>query len=127
MFIVVYTHLSVARMLFYVDCGWMQGLDVVPSDIAAGLILIQRQQQMRAVRLDFESSSVHHSAVPQQHVDAADGGPSSPSLPSWMTLDNAAHFMKFAGASYGWPFFMLGNLLCGPCKLCCSCRYGCLL
>jgi len=97
----------------------MQGIDIVPSDIAAGLILIQRQQQMRAVRLDFESSAVHHSAG---HADAPDGHLPSPSVPGWMTLDNAAHFMKFAGASYGWPFFMFGNLLCGPCKLCCSCR-----
>ena len=104
------------------DYGWTQGIDVVPSDIAAGLILIQRQQQMRAVRMDFESSSVHHSSVPRQDVDAADGGPSSPSVPDWMTLDNAAHFMKFAGASYGWPFFLFNNLMCGPCKLCCSCR-----
>jgi len=100
----------------------MQGIDVVPSDIVAGLILLQRQQQMRAVRLDFDSSSVRTSSVPQHHLAASDGHQSSQSLPSWMTLENASHYMKFAGASYGWPFFLLRNLCCGPCRLCCSSR-----
>ena len=100
----------------------MQGVDVVPSDIVAGLILMQRQQQMRAVRLDFSSSSVCQSSAPLHDVTDADGYPSCQPVPSWMTLENASHFMKFAGASYGWPFFLFQNLLCGPCILCCSCR-----
>jgi len=99
----------------------MQDIDVVPSDIIAGLILMQRQQQMRAVRLDFDSSSVHSSA-PRRDLTDAGGSPSSQPVPSWMTLENASHFMKFAGASYGWPFFLFSNPFCGPCRLCCSCR-----
>ena len=95
----------------------MQGIEIVPSDIVAGLILLQRQQQMRAVRLDLEPSSVS-----QRHLTAADADPSHQLLPGWMTLENASHFIKFAGASYGWPFYVFSNLLCGPCRLCCSCR-----
>jgi len=78
---------------------------------------MQHQQQMRAVRLDFASASVR-----QQHLDVPDAAPLSQPVPGWMTLENAAHFMKFAGASYGWPFFLFRNLMCGPCKLCCVCR-----
>jgi len=104
----------------------MQDTDVVPSDIVAGLILMQRQQQMRAVRLDFDSSSVRRSSRLQQLVAATDATDaadvSDEPVPSWMTLENAAHFMKFAGASYGWPFFLYSHMLCGPCKLCCTCR-----
>jgi len=96
----------------------MQGIEVVPSDIVAGLILVQRQQQMRAVRLDFVDST----SSTQQQVAAPDTASSNQSMPLWMTLDNAAHFMKFAHASYGWPFFVFSNILYGPCKLCCSCR-----
>jgi len=86
---------------------------------------MQRQQQMRATRLDFASSSVNRSVMLQQQVDttdAPDGELSSQPMPAWMTLKNASRYMKFAGASYGWPFFMFGNLFCGPCKLCCRCR-----
>jgi len=101
----------------------MQDTPAVPSDIVAGLIVMQRQQQMRAVRLDFDSSSVRRSSQLQQPLDAT-GAPelSEEPVPSWMTLENAAHFMKFAGASYGWTFFLCSHLFCGPCKLCCSCR-----
>jgi len=94
----------------------MQAIDVVPSDIVAGLILLQRQQQMRATRLDFDSSAVPH------HLADSGDDPSTQPVPGWMTVENASHFMKFAGASYGWPFFLFSNFLCGPCRLCCSSR-----
>lgn len=36
--------------------------------------------------------------------------------PSWMTLKNAQHYLRFAVSSYGWP------MVCAiaPCRACCG-------
>jgi len=89
------------------------GVHLVSSDIIAGISLVQRQQQMRAMH---SRDVVDSSSAPLRQLSATDTGPSSQSMPSWMTLENASHFMKFANASYGW----YSNALSG--RLCCYCR-----
>uniref|UniRef100_A0A3B3UKY9 Diacylglycerol lipase-beta n=1 Tax=Poecilia latipinna TaxID=48699 RepID=A0A3B3UKY9_9TELE len=40
-------------------------------------------------------------------------------------LENAAHYMQFAAAAYGWPLYVYSNLFTAPCKLsrdCCRTR-----
>jgi sn1-specific diacylglycerol lipase len=110
---------EVAQLL----ADYFHDIDVVATDIVAGLILTQHEQQMRATRLDADSTAVStRSSASLLPTEAT--GSSTPHYhrPSWMTIQNAAHYMKFAGASYGWPFFVYNNLLCGPCRLWCDCR-----
>ena len=101
---------------------------MVPTDIASGLILVQYEQatQPQAIQLDPLTSagiSVALTASPGQSSDPGDGGPSDsgdsafPNPKTWMTVHNAAHFMRFALGSYTWPIFMYMNPMTGCCKL----------
>ena len=63
------------------------------------------------------------STVNGMRVEGAQGDV-YPTPRDWMNIPLAAHYMKFAMASYGWPLFMFTHLFCGMCKLCQTCRYA---
>ena len=46
------------------------------------------------------------------------------SIPYWMTVHNAAYYMKYAVATYSWPIYVYMNLCCGVCQLWHGCRYA---
>ncbi|ELU06110.1 hypothetical protein CAPTEDRAFT_162985 [Capitella teleta] len=105
---------------------FFRGLDVVATDIAAGLMLIQMEQKRTPRHVAVEPPEASLPPIPGPGGDAALNDPPYPSPMDWMNVPLATHYMKFAMASYGWPLFMYGNLLCGACKLsntcrCCSC------
>ena len=147
-------------------------MDLVPTDIAAGLILVQVEQgkNLRAVRMvpitylsscsstdvgvdsQLVGNQEEQAKMNERLTDAAatssdepvsatavyiqPGEPvprvSNANLSSvgrvypqptdWMNIPAAAHYMKFAAASYGWPLFMYSNLFTGACQLCTECR-----
>ncbi|XP_058891509.1 diacylglycerol lipase-beta-like isoform X3 [Acipenser ruthenus] len=87
--------------------------DLVASDIAAGLSLLHQEQDKVEKSRDPEEVVV--SPSPASHTrDDLD-----------VELENAAHYMQFAVAAYGWPMFVFSNPLTGVCKLsrdCCRSR-----
>ncbi|XP_010147194.1 PREDICTED: sn1-specific diacylglycerol lipase beta, partial [Eurypyga helias] len=87
--------------------------DLVPSDIAAGLILLhQEQDKMESCPKEPEEVLCHS---PSSRVtDDLD-----------IELENAAHYMLFAAAAYGWPYYIYTNPFTALCKLngdCCGNR-----
>lgn len=99
---------------------FFKDLDLVPTDMAAGLMLVQEKQ----VHSDTRLAGVEvHGGHPSQQSDP---GTRLTDPKSWMTIFNMSHYMKYAMASYGWPFYMYQNLFTGLCGLftqcrCCSC------
>ena len=110
----------------------------MPTDIAAGLMLVEMQQKCREENL----SAIVIDNMPT--LQSAPGTPAVAILPvsedgdgvpptvmtggglaqqNWMTVPMMTHYMKFALGSYGWPFFMYTNLFTGLCRLTASCRY----
>ncbi|NXG40881.1 DGLB lipase, partial [Psilopogon haemacephalus] len=87
--------------------------DLVPSDIAAGLILLHQEQDK------MES-------CPKEPEEVLCHSPSSPVTDDLdMELENAAHYMLFAAAAYGWPYYIYTNPFTALCKLngdCCRNR-----
>ncbi|XP_007442625.1 sn1-specific diacylglycerol lipase beta isoform X1 [Python bivittatus] len=78
--------------------------DLVPSDIAAGLTLLHQEQDK------VESSRDLDEVLTQS--------PSSPAVNDLeVELENAAHYMKFAAAAYGWPYYLMTKPFTGLCKL----------
>ena len=129
----------------------LQGIDLVPTDVAAGLILLQDEQATQPVRLRAEplttydqpvafhdrpsSSSTMTSLASQDstQVKAIAGSSSSsptednlnklyPNPKTWMNISNATHYMKYAMGSYGWPLFVYMNPLSGCFQLWGGCR-----
>ncbi|XP_068002875.1 diacylglycerol lipase-beta isoform X1 [Melanerpes formicivorus] len=87
--------------------------DLVPSDIAAGLTLLhQEQDKMESCPKDPEEVLCHSpSSVVTDDLD--------------IELENAAHYMLFAAAAYGWPYYIYTNPFTALCKLngdCCRSR-----
>ncbi|EMP34974.1 Sn1-specific diacylglycerol lipase beta [Chelonia mydas] len=79
--------------------------DMVPTDIAAGLTLLhQEQDKVENCPKDPEEVLCHSSL---SHVtDDLD-----------VELENAAHYMQFAAAAYGWPYYIYTNPFTALCKL----------
>ncbi|XP_038064401.1 diacylglycerol lipase-beta-like isoform X2 [Patiria miniata] len=90
---------------------FFHGLDIVPSDIVAGLILMQLEQE-RLMR-DGEQPNLTRPAGPCL---------SAPSRPAIEEVPLALHYLRFASSAYGWKMFLFSNLCCGVCKLCGLCR-----
>ncbi|KAK2160528.1 hypothetical protein LSH36_131g02023 [Paralvinella palmiformis] len=120
---------------------FFKGLDIVVSDVAAGLILVQLEQQNKSLRLHvipLASDLEHRSPIERNHgqfheaslvsgpIENIADDPVFPSPQTWMTIPQAAHYMRFAAASYGWAMYMYTHLCIGACQLypacrCCTC------
>uniref|UniRef100_A0A669QFJ8 Diacylglycerol lipase-beta n=1 Tax=Phasianus colchicus TaxID=9054 RepID=A0A669QFJ8_PHACC len=93
--------------------AYFSDTDLVPSDIAAGLILLhQEQDKMESCPKEPEEVLCHSpSSLVADDLD--------------IELENAAHYMLFAAAAYGWPYYIYTNPLTALCKLnsdCCRSR-----
>ncbi|NXY48632.1 DGLB lipase, partial [Ceuthmochares aereus] len=93
--------------------NYFSDTDLVPSDIAAGLTLLhQEQDKMESCPKDPEEVLCHSpSSLVTDDLD--------------IELENAAHYMLFAAAAYGWPYYIYTNPFTALCKLsgdCCRSR-----
>ncbi|XP_048248656.1 diacylglycerol lipase-beta-like isoform X2 [Haliotis rufescens] len=104
---------------------FFQDVDLVPTDIAAGLILIQHQQMCRgrelmSVRVEGTAGQSQPDG-PRPAISVMSSA-NCPVPESWMTVKMMSHFMRYALGSYGWPFYLYTNLLTGLCKLATKCN-----
>ncbi|XP_051878477.1 diacylglycerol lipase-beta [Pristis pectinata] len=102
-----FTHIGELFSSFFMDT------DLVPGDIAAGLSL-----------LHLEQDKIEQSRDPEDVV-CTDRQPASAAEELDVELENAAHYMQFAAAVYGWPLYIFSHPLTGVCKLnrdCWCCR-----
>ncbi|KAI5607806.1 sn1-specific diacylglycerol lipase alpha isoform X1, partial [Silurus asotus] len=100
---------------------FFRDLDIVPSDIIAGLVLLrQRQRAKRSAILDQPNNDI---------LAFLSGMPVTRST-RYLDLKNSmemsmykevCYYMLFAMAAYGWPIYLLRNATCGVCRLLSSC------
>ncbi|XP_066496611.1 diacylglycerol lipase-beta isoform X2 [Tiliqua scincoides] len=86
--------------------------DLVPSDVAAGLTLLH-QEQDKVENCLKEPDEVLTQSPASLAADDLD-----------VELENAAHYMKFAAAAYGWPYYIMTNPFTALCKLKGDCCRG---
>ncbi|XP_051571079.1 diacylglycerol lipase-alpha-like isoform X1 [Myxocyprinus asiaticus] len=103
---------------------FFRDLDIVPSDIIAGLVLLrQRQRAKRSAILDQANNDV---------LAFLSGMPVTRNT-KYLDLKNSAemamykevcYYMLFAMAAYGWPMYLFRKPACGLCRLVstCSCN-----
>ena len=80
-------------------------MNVVPSDIAAGLALLQTKH-LAAIKNESEVS--HTASVPLNFQSGED----------LMVYKRSLHYLKYAFAAYTWPLYIYMNPKCGLCSLC---------
>lgn len=106
-------------------------LDVVPSDVAAGLLLLrnfqklEREETVRHVSIFLEGlsySDIVSQQNPENGIMRFLSGVPVKDTTLYITpkdvgiLDKTVHYMQFANAAYGWPVYVVGNQ-CGLVKL----------
>ena len=86
------------------------GTNLVVSDIAAGLILLQREHFSQARNKSEVSRD-------------SDGIPLNLNDPKErQVLSDSLHYLNFALGTYSWPLFIYMNFFCGCCALCSKLR-----
>uniref|UniRef100_A0A8D0H6K1 Diacylglycerol lipase-alpha n=1 Tax=Sphenodon punctatus TaxID=8508 RepID=A0A8D0H6K1_SPHPU len=96
----------------YLFAEFFRDLDIVPSDIIAGLVLLrQRQRAKRSAVLDEVSMALSLSCLFQQEM---------------LRYKEVCYYMLFALAAYGWPMYLMRKPACGLCRLARSCSCCCL-
>ncbi|KAG7473965.1 hypothetical protein MATL_G00101460 [Megalops atlanticus] len=100
---------------------FFRDLDIVPSDIIAGLVLLrQRQRAKRSAILDQANNDI---------IAFLSGMPVTRNT-KYLDLKNSAemamykevcYYMLFALAAYGWPMYLMRKPACGLCRLASSC------
>uniref|UniRef100_A0AAY4BGR2 Diacylglycerol lipase-alpha n=1 Tax=Denticeps clupeoides TaxID=299321 RepID=A0AAY4BGR2_9TELE len=102
---------------------FFRDLDIVPSDIIAGLVLLrQRQRAKRTAILDQANNDIlaFLSGMPvtrnTKYLDLKNSGEMG-------MYKEVCYYMLFALAAYGWPMYLLRKPACGLCRLVrrCSC------
>ncbi|KAK3855217.1 hypothetical protein Pcinc_038364, partial [Petrolisthes cinctipes] len=105
---------DIARLL----SEFFRDLDVVPSDVVAGLVLLRKYQKLN--RQDIVKSSKN------DVYEFLSGVPITPrsrflqlsSLEGKEEFEKIVHYMRFALAIYGWPMFVMSSSTMEACKLC---------
>ncbi|XP_026669234.1 sn1-specific diacylglycerol lipase alpha isoform X5 [Ceratina calcarata] len=111
---------DIARLL----SDFFRDLDVVPSDVVAGLVLLRKFQKIERELI-----------VKQRKNDTYEFLSGVPVTPRTKFLSltedgdlghfqSAIHYMHFALAAYGWPMFLISHST-GLCQLCPRLRCGC--
>ncbi|XP_059479899.1 diacylglycerol lipase-alpha isoform X2 [Neocloeon triangulifer] len=112
---------DIARLL----SDFFRDLDVVPSDVIAGLVLLRKMQKSQ------------REAIVAQHCNDTyaflSGVPVTPrakfvalSEPEELAeFQTVIHYMHFALGAYGWPMYMVTHSIWGICKLCTKLRCSC--
>ncbi|XP_035274433.1 sn1-specific diacylglycerol lipase alpha [Anguilla anguilla] len=100
---------------------FFRDLDIVPSDIIAGLVLLrQRQRSKRSAILDQANNDIlaFLSGMPvTRHTKYLDLKNSAEML----MYKEVCYYMLFAMAAYGWPMYLMRKPACGLCRLASSC------
>ncbi|XP_060260281.1 diacylglycerol lipase-alpha isoform X1 [Ovis aries] len=105
----------------YLFAEFFRDLDIVPSDIIAGLVLLrQRQRAKRNAVLDEANNDIlaFLSGMPvtrnTKYLDLK-------SSHEMLRYKEVCYYMLFALAAYGWPMYLMRKPACGLCQLARSC------
>lgn len=89
--------------------------DLTPSDIAAGIILINNKE-VNQFKREFKSktNSRKQTEIRKSLINAE-------KIPKWMDINEASYFIRFALATYSWPYYLYMHNMRGFCDICCIC------
>lgn len=85
--------------------------DLTPSDIAAGIMLINNKEVHQCTR-EFKE----HLSKRQQNMRRLI---KVDEIPKWMNVNEASYFIRYALATYSWPYYLYLHKMGGFCDVCC--------
>lgn len=93
-------------------------LDVVPSDVIAGLILLRRFQRKQREVIVSQGENDTFQFLSGVAVTSNTRFLDINQCTVTEEIKNLIHFLHYAVAVYGWPIFMMMNRSTGCCQLC---------
>ncbi|ELT97131.1 hypothetical protein CAPTEDRAFT_139126 [Capitella teleta] len=110
---------------------FFRDLDVVPSDIVAGLVLMRQHQKMRRKLIVSQGSNDVYQFLSGVHITPDTKFLSLKCDDTLKEYQKVVHYMRYALAAYGWPMYMMMETGTGLCKImpnlsccCCCCQCG---
>ncbi|XP_046980433.1 diacylglycerol lipase-alpha [Schistocerca americana] len=113
---------DIARLL----SEFFRDLDVVPSDVVAGLVLLRKFQKIEREAVVKERRNDTYEFLSGVPVTPATQFVALTEAADLGRFQDAVHYMHFALAAYGWPMFLVTYSATGVCQLCASIRCSCL-
>ncbi|XP_058798543.1 diacylglycerol lipase-alpha isoform X1 [Phymastichus coffea] len=111
---------DIARLL----SDFFRDLDVVPSDVVAGLVLLRKFQKIERELIVKQRKNDTYEFLSGVPVTSHTKFLSLTEDGDLHHLQSAIHYMHFALAAYGWPLFLV-NHSTGCCQLCTRLRCCC--
>ncbi|KAF0309047.1 Sn1-specific diacylglycerol lipase alpha [Amphibalanus amphitrite] len=104
---------------------FFRDLDVVPSDIIAGLVLLRRVQKLERNNIVKSNSNDTYEFLSGVKVTPASTFLALNQPDQLAFFKDVIHYMRLAMSIYGWPVFMMQHSSTGCCRLCPYLKGGC--
>ncbi|XP_052133524.1 diacylglycerol lipase-alpha isoform X2 [Frankliniella occidentalis] len=104
---------DIARLL----SDFFRDLDVVPSDVVAGLVLLRKFQKIEREAIVTQRKNDTYEFLSGVAVTSQTRFLALHDPEHYQHFQDVIHYMNFALAAYGWPMYLMTNQL-GLCKLC---------
>ncbi|RDD45324.1 Sn1-specific diacylglycerol lipase beta [Trichoplax sp. H2] len=94
-------------------------MNTAPSDIAAGLVLVNRQQKKDQLRHEVQAATItrnNRKALTKFDYNTYDDR---------KVLSDLCYYYDYTTAIYGWPLYLLKNSICHHGAICSLCRSCC--
>uniref|UniRef100_A0A1B6DW35 Diacylglycerol lipase-alpha n=1 Tax=Clastoptera arizonana TaxID=38151 RepID=A0A1B6DW35_9HEMI len=114
---------DIARLL----SDFFRDLDVVPSDVVAGLVLLRKFQKIEREAIVNERKNATYSYLSGVPVTPQTRFLPLGDLQYYEHFQSVIHYMHYALAAYGWPMFLISHSAKGMCQLCTKLRCTCLI
>lgn len=105
---------DIARLL----SEFFRDLDVVPSDVVAGLVLLRKYQKLNRQEIVKSTKNEVYEFLSGVPVTPSTRFLQLSSLEGRAEFEKIVHYMRFALAIYGWPMFVVSSTTAEACRLC---------
>ncbi|XP_039297973.1 diacylglycerol lipase-alpha [Nilaparvata lugens] len=112
---------DIARLL----SDFFRDLDVVPSDVIAGLVLLRKFQKIEREAIVSQRKNDTYRYLSGVAVTSKTRFLPLGDAQYYQHFQAVIHYMHYALAAYGWPMFLLTHSPTGICQLCTKLRCAC--
>ncbi|XP_035779280.1 diacylglycerol lipase-alpha-like isoform X2 [Anopheles albimanus] len=112
---------DIARLL----SDFFRDLDVVPSDVVAGLVLLRKFQKLEREVIVRQQKNGTHKFLSGVPITASTKFLALNAVTDYEHFQSVIRYMYFAQGAYGWPMYLMSHSSTGVCQLASELRYCC--
>lgn len=109
---------DIARLL----SDFFRDLDVVPSDVVAGLVLLRKFQKLERESIVRQKKNGTYEFLSGAAITDRTKFLALNDVREYDMFQDVIHYMHYAEGAYGWPMFLITHSVTGLCQLCSELR-----